>query len=335
MRGSRTSSPPVRRRRIDRAAVVCSRSTPAAARRRYTRVSASRAVPRCSSTSARSRPRCPRVRIGSTAVRGRRIGARRRLSRRRTGPTTPAPTTCGLVTPLATATARTTPTPRTPTSSRPTRARARTYPRAGRPSVEQLRGAEWRFAVTDDEGHLLLAGVTRHRPSGLLAVVQSVGRCRGGIVELQVSAAQLDRLAERSGPGWAGVVTDIAARYANRQAVLAGLDERPDDRFPVAALARHIQVRDRTCRTPAAGGRPAAATWTTPRPRPRRDDGQGEPGPALCPPPPVQTRAGLATRPAPPGNLRMDQPARAGLPDPRRADLPTTARAPTSSGRTT
>jgi hypothetical protein len=31
----------------------------------------------------------------------------------------------------------------------------------------QLRDAEWRFAVTDDDGHLLLAGVTRHRPSGL------------------------------------------------------------------------------------------------------------------------------------------------------------------------
>ncbi len=114
----------------------------------------------------------------------------------------------------------------------------------------QLRGAEWRFAVTDDEGHLLLAGVTRHRPSGLLAFAQSVGRCRGGIVELQVSAAQLDRLAEGSAPGWAGVVTDIAARYVGRHAVFAGLDERPDDRFPAAALARHIQVRDRTCSHP-------------------------------------------------------------------------------------
>ena len=114
----------------------------------------------------------------------------------------------------------------------------------------QLRGAEWRFAVTDDEGHLLLAGVTRHRPSGFFAVAQSVGRCRGGIVELQVSTAQLDRLAEGPTPEWAGVVTDIVARYAGRHAVLAGLDERPHDRFPAAALARHIQVRDRTCSHP-------------------------------------------------------------------------------------
>ena len=114
----------------------------------------------------------------------------------------------------------------------------------------QLRGAEWRFAVTDGEGHLLLAGVTRHRPSSLLAIAQSAGRCRGGIVELQVSAAQLDRLAEGLVPGWAGVVTDIAAQYVGRHAVLAGLDERPYDRFPAAALARHIQVRDRTCSHP-------------------------------------------------------------------------------------
>ena len=124
--------------------------------------------------------------------------------------------------------------------------------------ARQLRGAEWRFAVTDDEGHLLLAGVTRRRPSGLLNAAESAGgrRCRGGNVELQVSAAQLDRLALEShlaggpAPDWAGVVTDIATQYAGRHAVLAGLDERPDDRFPAAALARHIQVRDRTCSHP-------------------------------------------------------------------------------------
>jgi hypothetical protein len=100
--------------------------------------------------------------------------------------------------------------------------------------------------------------VTRRRPSGFLAVAESVGggRCRGGVVELQVSAEQLDRLAvechstEGSAPNWAGVVTDIAAQYAGRDAVLAGLDERYDDRFPAAALARHIQVRDRTCSHP-------------------------------------------------------------------------------------
>jgi hypothetical protein len=45
-------------------------------------------------------------------------------------------------------------------------------------------------------------------------------------------------------------VADIAARYAGRHAVLAGLDERSGDRFPAAALARHIQVRDRTCSHP-------------------------------------------------------------------------------------
>jgi hypothetical protein len=124
--------------------------------------------------------------------------------------------------------------------------------------ARQLRGAEWRFAVTDDDGHLLLAGVTRHRPSGLHPRTKSVGagRCRGGIVELHVSASQLARLAaechspEGQVSGWAAVVADIATRYAGRHAVLAGLDERSGDRFPAAALARHIQVRDRTCSHP-------------------------------------------------------------------------------------
>jgi hypothetical protein len=124
--------------------------------------------------------------------------------------------------------------------------------------ARQLRGAEWRFAVTDDDGHLLLAGATRRRPSGLHPRTKPVGagRCRGGIVELHISAAQLDRLAaechspEGQVSGWAAVVTDIATRYAGRHAVLAGLDERSEDRFPAAALARHIQVRDRTCSHP-------------------------------------------------------------------------------------
>jgi hypothetical protein len=40
---------------------------------------------------------------------------------------------------------------------------------------------------------------------------------------------------------------DIAGQFANRDELLAALDRRPRDRFPRAALARHIQVRDRTC----------------------------------------------------------------------------------------
>ena len=52
------------------------------------------------------------------------------------------------------------------------------------------------------------------------------------------------------------MIADIAAQFAGRQALLAALDGRPLDRFPGPALARHIQVRDRTCTHPGCG-RPA------------------------------------------------------------------------------
>jgi hypothetical protein len=116
----------------------------------------------------------------------------------------------------------------------------------------QVRGAEWRFAVCDSEGYLLLAGVTRRRPRNLPAPDQGSAPRRGGIVELQVPATQLHQLIahERVAPDWTGVVADIAAQYARRDELLAALDGRPGDRFPHAALARHIQVRDRTCSHP-------------------------------------------------------------------------------------
>ena len=116
----------------------------------------------------------------------------------------------------------------------------------------QVRGAEWRFAVTDAEGYLLLAGVTRRRPRfprSPGASDETSPPRRGGIVELQLPAAQLRELvaAGQIAPAWAGVVADIAAHYARRDELLATLDHRPGDRFPHAALARHIQIRDRTC----------------------------------------------------------------------------------------
>ena len=111
----------------------------------------------------------------------------------------------------------------------------------------QRSGAEWRFAVVDDDGHLLLAGLTRRRPR--LTAGAAPDRCRGGIVELHVSAAQLRHLAGRPSRhrAWAGIIADLADQYAHRDVLLADLDARPDDRFAHAALARHIQVRDRTC----------------------------------------------------------------------------------------
>jgi hypothetical protein len=118
--------------------------------------------------------------------------------------------------------------------------------------ARQQRGAEWRFAVTDRDGYLLLAGVTRRRLRGMDHHEQGSS---GGVVELQVSAAQLARLAAGDAASavpleWTGVVADIATHFARRHELLAALDHRPRDRFPHAALARHVQVRDRTCSHP-------------------------------------------------------------------------------------
>ena len=61
--------------------------------------------------------------------------------------------------------------------------------------ARQQRGAEWRFAVTDPDGHLLLAGVTRRRPR-IAPGAEPTVRCSGGIVELQIGADQLTELVE-------------------------------------------------------------------------------------------------------------------------------------------
>jgi hypothetical protein len=112
--------------------------------------------------------------------------------------------------------------------------------------ASQWHGATWRFAVTNDEGRLILAGVTRRRPT--LPATQR-GSCRGGVVELHLTATTLAQLAADPGGcgGWARVITDIATQYTLKDATLAGLDHRPHDRFAHPALARHIEVRDRTC----------------------------------------------------------------------------------------
>lgn len=137
---------------------------------------------------------------------------------------------------------------------------------AARRLVARQRRAQWRWVVVDDMGHLWAEGITRCRPTHLARKGP-----RGGIVELQVPASLLATLAadaEKYGP-WAGVIADIAGRFEARLAtqsehpqaehpraergpdgrglLRADLDAHPDDRFPRAALRRHVQVRDRTC----------------------------------------------------------------------------------------
>ncbi|SFN82480.1 protein of unknown function [Pseudonocardia ammonioxydans] len=109
--------------------------------------------------------------------------------------------------------------------------------------------AEWRFAITDADGYLVLAGTTRRRPprppgpGGRPLIRQA----HGGTVELQVPATLLEELAVDPPPGWGPLIADLAAQYADRATLLAELDRRSGERFPHPALRRHVEVRDRTC----------------------------------------------------------------------------------------
>jgi hypothetical protein len=155
--------------------------------------------------------------------------------------------------------------------------------------VREQTAAEWRYAITDDDGRLVYEGISRHRPAGF--PLRSAAPARGGIVELQVRLSALRQLAARPARlgGWMKVVADLArqanqheqadrheqahhddARHAQRHG-----DGRPDDtaspdlrasgggdergpRRPGKPMRRRTEIRDRTCtnprcRTPANG----------------------------------------------------------------------------------
>ncbi len=106
--------------------------------------------------------------------------------------------------------------------------------------------AEWRFALTDDQGRLVFDGITRRRP-------QAAHRegAPGGIVELHVPLSLLtellaaDRLAHHS--EWTDLITDIGTQYTRGDQQRRDLDAHPGARLPGAALRRHTEIRDRTC----------------------------------------------------------------------------------------
>ncbi len=104
------------------------------------------------------------------------------------------------------------------------------------------RGAQWCFAVTDEAGHLVFAGITRRRSH---AGGTESAQGRGGVVELHVTESLLTELAaDVSGCGeWAGVIADIAHQNRHRRPVA----QDPAARFAGTALRRYIQLRDRSC----------------------------------------------------------------------------------------
>ena len=116
--------------------------------------------------------------------------------------------------------------------------------------VAHHRAAEWRFAVVNDHGYLVLGGLLRARPGPPPRLGHDGGS--GGVVEIHVRAGKLRDLARCPDlpPGWAVVVAEVARQYADRRRILAELDSRPGARFPSAGLRRHIQLRDRTCVAP-------------------------------------------------------------------------------------
>ncbi|MGB8995603.1 MAG: hypothetical protein WCC65_09880 [Pseudonocardiaceae bacterium] len=114
------------------------------------------------------------------------------------------------------------------------------------------RGAQWRFALTDPAGQLLLAGITRHRPHRAApgGPVGELPPCRGGLVELQLPAALLtDLVADPDACGdWAAVVADLAAQYTQHTHRGGGRSAQgPTARFAGAVLRRHVEIRDRSC----------------------------------------------------------------------------------------
>jgi hypothetical protein len=134
--------------------------------------------------------------------------------------------------------------------------------------VRDHTAAEWRYALTDDDGRLLDEGIARVRPDGYPA--RTSGPCRGGIVELQIKLSDLRGL--RTRPArlgvWAPVIADLGRqsdRYGSgdldiespsgKSAGDAVGDRSGDgrdrgDRFPARPLRRHTQIRDRTCTFP-------------------------------------------------------------------------------------
>ncbi|MBP2705590.1 DUF222 domain-containing protein [Microbispora sp. RL4-1S] len=129
--------------------------------------------------------------------------------------------------------------------------------------LTQMTGAEWRFAVCDEDGRLLHAGITRRRPAdgGKVSRRSTETVRRPAVVELQISLATLRELAadpDTTGP-WATVVADLARQVAGGVTGPPGRPERSivgspgngaGPRRAGAILRRYVQIRGRVCSWP-------------------------------------------------------------------------------------
>jgi hypothetical protein len=118
--------------------------------------------------------------------------------------------------------------------------------------VARQQRAEWRFAIVDGDGRLIFDGITRRRPlvTGAASVETST-EAQGGIVELHVPAALLDR---NDVPAeWAVVLADLAARNKAQHRP----PQDPAARFPGRPQRRRTQLLFQRCVFPGCR-RPAA-----------------------------------------------------------------------------
>ena len=136
-------------------------------------------------------------------------------------------------------------------------------PALARDTLDANPGAEWRIAVVDDRGHLLHVALTRRRPRPDPTHPPPRHPIPCAVVELHVPLALAHALdpggADPSGHGrYAGLVTDVARIVAQPFVAAAVSAADAHRRFPTAALARWVEVRDRHCVGPMCT-RPARA----------------------------------------------------------------------------
>jgi hypothetical protein len=111
----------------------------------------------------------------------------------------------------------------------------------------QQRGASWKFAIVDTDGHLLLAGPLRRRPR----TATQAPPVRGGIVELHLTLDELNRYRTDGTDAvlgdWDGLLAEITNAWADRHQLRRRLAANPHARFARGPLADHIRIRDRNC----------------------------------------------------------------------------------------